>query len=257
MVEVPAQVRPDGTAASLRRLVAARPDEIAALVAQLSGVVTDEDGLQEVLVRVVSLTHDLVPAADAVGITVSAGSRPVTAASTDPWTLAVDRDQYAAGEGPCLEAMRTGTVQRVDVGDAALRWPGFAHAAARDGVAGFLAAPLPGPDGAPGALNLYSRTAGAFDRVDEDLVRLLAARAGDLVSAYVRYADASRLAAQLEEAMRSRATIEQAKGVLMALHGIDEAAAFDLLRRESQRRNVKLRAVARTVLTQAGAVGEV
>jgi AmiR/NasT family two-component response regulator len=48
----------------------------------------------------------------------------------------------------------------------------------------------------------------------------------------------------LREAMRSRAVIEQAKGVLMARHGIDADAAFERLRSESQRRNVRLAVLA-------------
>ena len=40
--------------------------------------------------------------------------------------------------------------------------------------------------------------------------------------------------------MRNRAVIEQAKGILAARHGIDPDAAFDRLRGESQRRNVRL-----------------
>ncbi|MDT5181380.1 MAG: hypothetical protein QOJ95_5578 [Mycobacterium sp.] len=42
----------------------------------------------------------------------------------------------------------------------------------------------------------------------------------------------------------NRAVIEQAKGMLMFIYGVDADGAFALLRDESQRRNVKLRHVA-------------
>lgn len=42
----------------------------------------------------------------------------------------------------------------------------------------------------------------------------------------------------------ARAVIEQAKGILVATLGCDPDHAFDLLRSESQHRNVKLRDVA-------------
>ena len=47
----------------------------------------------------------------------------------------------------------------------------------------------------------------------------------------------------------TRASIEQAKGVLMYIYGIGPDAAFDLLRWRSQERNIKLRALAEQVLT--------
>jgi len=52
-------------------------------------------------------------------------------------------------------------------------------------------------------------------------------------------------AGQLQEAMESRASIEQAKGILMAIHNCDAAAAFTMLRTESQSTQIKLNAVAR------------
>jgi AmiR/NasT family two-component response regulator len=63
------------------------------------------------------------------------------------------------------------------------------------------------------------------------------------------------LAEGLGEAMKSRAVIEQAKGMLMAAQGCDEDTAFDLLVKASQRENVKLRDVARRIVerrTQPG-----
>jgi AmiR/NasT family two-component response regulator len=59
----------------------------------------------------------------------------------------------------------------------------------------------------------------------------------------------------MEQAMASRAVIEQAKGVLMGRHAIDEAQAFEVLRRHSQNRNVKLRTLAAEVV--AGVVSRV
>jgi hypothetical protein len=45
-----------------------------------------------------------------------------------------------------------------------------------------------------------------------------------------------------------RAVIEQSKGMLMFVYGIDADAAFELLRRQSQNHNVKLRDVAEQIL---------
>jgi AmiR/NasT family two-component response regulator len=49
--------------------------------------------------------------------------------------------------------------------------------------------------------------------------------------------------------MKSRAVIEQAKGMLMASSpGLDADGAFSLLRRASQRENVKLREIAQRIV---------
>ena len=56
-------------------------------------------------------------------------------------------------------------------------------------------------------------------------------------------------------AMASRASIEQAKGVLMAQRGIDADAAFALLATTSQDTNVKLREVAAQVIATADGDG--
>src|SRR4029077_2992572 len=48
----------------------------------------------------------------------------------------------------------------------------------------------------------------------------------------------------VENALGSRAAIEQAKGALMITYGLDEDEAFALLRRHSQHTNIKLRDIA-------------
>ncbi|MCV7072769.1 PAS and ANTAR domain-containing protein [Mycolicibacterium rufum] len=57
------------------------------------------------------------------------------------------------------------------------------------------------------------------------------------------------MSAQVADFAEHRAAIEQAKGMLMVVYGIDAAAAFDLLRWRSQQTNVKLRLLAEQILT--------
>jgi hypothetical protein len=58
--------------------------------------------------------------------------------------------------------------------------------------------------------------------------------------------------AQATEAIRaaaaSRGAIEQAKGIIMAIRGGDDDAAFDALREAGSRREVRLRAVAEEIV---------
>lgn len=62
---------------------------------------------------------------------------------------------------------------------------------------------------------------------------------------------ADRVNEQLTSALAAHAVIDQAKGVLMLTYGIDEAAAFTLLRSSSQEHNVRLRTLADRVLASA------
>ncbi len=55
----------------------------------------------------------------------------------------------------------------------------------------------------------------------------------------------------LTVALDSRAVIEQAKGVLIARHGLSDDEAFAELRRRSQEANRKLREIATDVVEQA------
>ncbi len=56
------------------------------------------------------------------------------------------------------------------------------------------------------------------------------------------------ITARVAEITEHRAVIEQAKGMLMLIYGLDEDAAFDLLRWRSQSSNVKLRRVAHAIV---------
>ena len=62
------------------------------------------------------------------------------------------------------------------------------------------------------------------------------------------------LTAELEKITKSRASIEQAKGMLMAIYGIDAAAAFELLKWRSQESNVKVRPLAEQIVADFSGV---
>jgi response regulator NasT len=66
---------------------------------------------------------------------------------------------------------------------------------------------------------------------------------GAIELALRRHAETSRLTeqvSQLESALERRGTIERAKGILMERHGVDERAAFELLRRQSRKSNKRV-----------------
>lgn len=92
------------------------------------------------------------------------------------------------------------------------------------------------------------RSLKAFDAEHERRAQEFATHAAVVLANAQAYWTAFDLAQGLREAMTSRATIEQAKGVLMAQSSVPEEVAFDILRRASQRENRKLRDVAADVV---------
>ncbi|MDF2467809.1 MAG: hypothetical protein K0Q61_181, partial [Rhodococcus erythropolis] len=171
-----------------------------------------------------------------------------TAVHTDSRTLRVDIEQYDAGDGPCLHAARTGETVVVDAETSAERWPRFAAAAKDEGIKSFLAAPLFTPDQRLGSFNLYGRASAAFDRVDADVMEILTTTVSRAIGDFSRFKSAKAVADALQRALETRAPIEQAKGMLMAIHRIDADTAFHMLRKQSQTTNTRLRDVAAEIV---------
>jgi GAF domain-containing protein len=162
--------------------------------------------------------------------------------------LRVDRHQESAGEGPCMETLVTGEPRRSPQLQADERWPTFRPAAVREGVVSCLSLPLViGNHGTAGALNLYSQKQ-PFEQLDEDIGRRFVTPASVAVANAWAYARAQQVIEQLQEALRSRDVIGQAKGIIQARERIGADEAFERLRTISQNRNVKLRDLARAVV---------
>ena len=175
--------------------------------------------------------------------------------SSDLVALELDRLQYDNNEGPCLEAARPDGPAIAISGTLAEdpRWPRFGPGVAARGYHSVLATALL-PDARPprlsGALNIYSRTGGAFAANAVDIALLLATHAS-LALAHTNAVRAAELeAAHLRRAVEGRDVIGQAKGILMHRRHITADEAFDVLRRASQDLNVKLADLARTLATR-------
>ena len=67
-------------------------------------------------------------------------------------------------------------------------------------------------------------------------------------------ADEDLVTAKVVEITEHRAVIEQAKGMLMLVYGLDAVAAFDLLKWRSQESNIKLRRLAQQLVEDFRAV---
>lgn len=224
----------------------------------LSQFLIAKASMEDTLLRVSQITIEALPAADMVGISLlGQDGRPTTGIFTDDEAPEIDAAQYESGKGPCLDSWRQGRVIRLDDIDRAVdEYPEFAKAAQAHGVRSTLALPLVAGDEAVGALILYSRERHGFTEADESTGSTLAAAAAIVLVNAGAYWQALRLGEQLTQAMRSRAVIEQAKGILMAGSAqLSAEDAFDLLRKASQRENVKLRDVAERIVERRPAHG--
>ncbi|CAM4271992.1 GAF and ANTAR domain-containing protein [Kibdelosporangium persicum] len=226
-------------------------DEFTSAMTNLTEALDAGAPSREILDAVCAEAIRAIPGADMASITAISDSHPRTAAYTDPRARQLDQAQYDIGDGPCLRAARTGAIIRLSVGTASEMWPDFVAVAKRLEVGSYLAAPLHVDDNLAGAINLFGFGDHGFAEVDEKLLGLYTTVVTFALRTTRRYHNVRKLAVQFETAMQSRAVIEQAKGILMAIHKVSEAEAIARLIDQSQRTNVKLRIVAADFVHQA------
>lgn len=216
---------------------------------ELSRFVLGDLTLGEMLGRIGELAVEAVDRADVAGITLyGRNDQPVTAAYTDRSSPEVDEVQYRAGRGPCIDALRTGQVVRLEDARTDERWPEFAGALVEHGLRSVLSTPLTLRERAIGALNLYSRSPDPFSETDQAVAAVFAAQSAVVVANAQEYWGTRQVADQLTEALASRDLIGQAKGILMARESCDAVTAFELLRSVSQQTNRRLVDVAADVV---------
>ena len=167
----------------------------------------------------------------------------------------VDAMQYAAGQGPCLEAATALEWTAILVRDLPdeTRWPALAAQGVGAGARSVMSVSLfarpslgrGGGQQAVGSLNLYASTAAAFGESERDTALLLALYAALALAANEAVGDAGERIDQLKEAMATRNVIGQAQGILMERNKFTAGQAFDRLRTASMNLNRKLRDVAK------------
>ena len=206
-----------------------------------------EDDLTAMHTKIALIATETVPGCDLASISMLRDGKTLTPAFTDKTALLLDEVQYKVGDGPCLAAIRHRGLEHVST-TSEDRWPEFVSAASQHGVCATMSVPLGNGESVVGALNLYSETTEVFDDEARQVACGFADQLGVAVASATRYAESFELAQQLQQAMASRAVIEQAKGILMAVQRCSADAAFDILVRASQNQNRKLRAIATEIV---------
>lgn len=227
----------------------ATTSEVAAMLAQLGGVLFSVETVQSTVELITRLAEQTLPGSAGSGVTLvnSHGSR-TTAAST-PLVAEVDALQYRLESGPCLTAWVEQVAVRItDLGQEK-RWPQWTAAAAELGVHSMLSVPLVTSTGSVGAMKVYSRHRNAYDDHAEEILSLFAEQAAALLANMLTLTDARQLIAQLNDSLQARDLIGQAKGVLMAQGAANDDAALALLIAASERSGTKVHDVARQLIS--------
>lgn len=208
--------------------------------------------VEATLQQIALLARQTVDGCDAAGILViDRLGHASTVAASGELVGELDRLQIDADEGPCLDAARDGsTYYAADLLDES-RWPTFSAGAAAVGVRSVLAYSLPADS--LSALNLYARVPTAFGATERAQAQLFATLARLALDTAESHAAETRSTESLTTALRTRELIGQAQGILMERERITADQAFDLMRRASQRMNIKLRDIAE-VLVETGEV---
>ncbi len=217
-------------------------DQTAGFATQLADAARSMHGgssTQETLDKVVSVATELIHGCDLVGISVVHRGGIDTPAASDEELRRIDELQFELKEGPCYDALRTHeTVCSGDLaGDA--RWPRWGPLVAAE-VGARQHRELPALHHRGHARRPEPLRQEAVDAFDDDDVY-----DGYALAAHVAVAlAAAEHVEHLETAINNRTVIGRAEGILMERFDITPAQAFAVLRRVSQRRNVRLYRVA-------------
>jgi len=153
-------------------------------------------------------------------------------------------------EGPCQDSFTTGVpVSADDLELASDRWPLFAPRAVSAGFRSVQAVPLRLRGTVLGAFNLFMTEPGGIDGDVEALAQAMADVATIGLLQQRELGRAHIVEGQLQRALQTRISIEQAKGIISERMGIPMDAAFELLRGYSRNHNRKLHDAASDVVT--------
>ncbi len=213
----------------------------------LAEVVYSGDSYDAVYEALCRSAVDFVDGCDHASLMLRQHGRNRTAGATDEIARRIDQMEVDLGEGPCIDAMDDDEPNQHLCTDLTTgsKWPALAERIRNEttvkGMAGFRLR----RDGAKvGALNVFSDTAGALSQHSLNQAIVLTAFASIALSAVERGEEATTLRRGLE----SNREIGKAIGLLMAMHGISDEQAFEMLSKVSQEMNIKLAQVASQVI---------
>lgn len=186
------------------------------------------------------------------GITYVARYGVLTVASSDERANTVDEIQYGIDEGPCLEAVRTGSVVRVDDQLADSRWGAYRGLAVAAGVRSSLSLPLIVDDRSVGALNVYSTQFGPLPADQEAAAMLAANQVTGVLQAVRRLAAGLLRDPDAARGVQARHELDIAVGILMVQHSCSDTRARSILTERAKARGVSVSSCAAELIATSG-----
>ena len=226
-------------------------DGDAADIRQAAQIPADHEIVQAALLLVVSLAEAAVDGADAVTVSLAPHGQLTGVVAVDREIANLDRDQYAVGQGPCLEAAEHSNQIHIPATADEDRWPAFVPLARGRGVNSILSTPVRLGAGTAGALNMYSFREHAFAKREYDVAELLARGAAEVLDRSGAGTSDATLASRVRAAVTNRHTIALAQGILIGRDGVSADAAYTALRQESQQTSEPLRDIAAALVASA------
>jgi ANTAR domain len=220
--------------------------EAADLVSLSNGEAKSLNKLAEMAVR-------QVPGCAAAHATIWRDGELAGMAATHPDAAALADLAIGTGCGPVVTAMRDGRhVSCPDTLDET-RWPRWAEEALCRGVRCSVHMVRQFPPMTL-VLGLFGVRPGTLT-TDSVPMEMLARFGGTVFANSLAYGEAQRTATQLKDSVAARAVTDQAKGILMHVLGCDAEEALRHLRRESQRRHIKVTEVAAQIVATSASGG--
>ncbi len=221
---------------------------IAKVLVELSDTLIDDFDILDFLHRLCAHSVELF-GADAAGVMLidNENRLRVLAASSEEVEV-LELFQIQSDQGPCLDSYHSRRPVLAHSSEVLRdRWPIFG-ARVTGQFASMYAFPMRLRGDALGALNLYGRQPNVLTDDDVPLGQALADVASISLLQQQAMRQAHELSEQLQYALNSRITIEQAKGKYAERCQVDVGAAFAALRTYSRDNNIKLVAVAEAFL---------
>jgi hypothetical protein len=160
--------------------------------------------------------------------------------------------QVQRDDGPCRDCFLSGSpVAVADLEQASDRWPQFVPAARAAGFASVHAVPMRLRAQTLGALGLFGTAVGELNADDLALGQALADVASVALVQERAAADHAAVNEQLHTALSSRVLVEQAKGMLAQVGGLDMPDAFAVLRGYTRDHNARLTDVAQALVSRS------